>query len=217
MSPLRSVVALSLAMSLFVPALVANRTPEASAEVLAYTVTTAQAPTEATFAVAGLAPPPLRVGASPAPPQAPPPYVATGAQALRRIDYPWQQHLPGWTIEFKPAQAWLRGLTVADDRRIEIYVHTTNTTVLARIIAHELGHAADLTYNNTSIRREWKSARGISAATPWWPTAGYPDFSTGSGDFAECFSSWQVGSASRSDAGACSNADTGLVVELLGG
>ncbi len=217
MSPFRSLVALSLGMSFFVPALVANRSTEPGAEVLAYSVTTAPAPTEATFAVAGLAPAPLGVGTSPAPPQAPPAHVTTGAQALRRLDYPWQQLLPGWTIEFKPAKAWLRGLTVADDRRIEIYVHTTNTAVLARIVAHELGHAADLTYNDTSARRQWKSARGISTATPWWPAAGYPDFSTGSGDFAECFAAWQVGSSSRSDAGACSNADINLVVELLSG
>lgn len=218
MSPLRSLAALAIVMSLVSSGWVAGRTTsDATAEVLAYTVTATAEPAEPTFAVAGLAPAPLQTGARPAPPPRAPSYVETGGRALQRLDYPWQRELPGWTIEFKPARALLRGRTIAGDRRIEIYVHTTNESELARIIAHEFGHAGDITYNDTATRRAWKSTRGIDASVPWWPAAGYPDFATGSGDFAECFATWQSGSASRSSAGACSNADLGLVAELLGG
>ena len=153
----------------------------------------------------------------PAPPPPTPvaPPEITGDAALARISYPWQSALPGWSIEFRPAQGSLRGLTLSGERRIEIYVHTTDVNAVARVIAHELGHAADLTFNSTRSRRTWEAARGIGDEVPWWPSASAADFSTGSGDFAECFATWQVGTNSRSAFGACSASDLDLLISLV--
>jgi hypothetical protein len=70
-----------------------------------------------------------------------------------------------------------------------------STELLAHVIAHELGHAVDVTLNDGPDRRRWEDARGLDSA-PWWPGNGATDFSTGAGDFAESFAAWQVGDAS---------------------
>ncbi len=119
-----------------------------------------------------------------------------GEAALARISYPWQQLLPGWTIEFLPEKSGLFGLTLVPEKRIEVYVRDTQTEeLLAHVIAHELGHAVDVTLNNGPDRRAWAEARG-TGSSPWWPGNGTSDFSTGAGDFAESFAAWQVGSGS---------------------
>ena len=128
-----------------------------------------------------------------------------GQDALHLIGYRWRRHLPTWSIDFLPANAGLRGLTRTQERRIEIYVRDTDTAwELARVIAHELGHAVDLSHLDIDDRRAWRLLRGIDDQTPWWPDDGRADFATVAGDFAECFASWQVGSSSLSQvAGRC--------------
>lgn len=118
---------------------------------------------------------------------------AVGRAALAEISYPWRVLLSDWTIEFLPARDGLYGLTLVPDRRIEIYVRDDQShEAVAHVIAHELGHAIDVTLNSGPDRRLWEQARGIGSA-PWWPDSGATDFETGAGDFAESFAAWQMG------------------------
>lgn len=119
-------------------------------------------------------------------------------RALALITYPWEARLPGWTIVFGSSRAGLRGLTFPDSKRIEIYVRSTDTPEsLARVLAHELGHAVDLQLNDVADRQRWMQARGIEGAR-WWPDPSTADFDTGAGDFAEAFAVWQAGVATQS-------------------
>ncbi len=87
------------------------------------------------------------------------------------------------------------GYTYVDEQRIEIFVRDDmSDALLAHVIAHELGHAVDVTLNTGEDRSSWATARGIEAVQ-WWPGSGVTDFSTGAGDFAESFAAWQVGTA----------------------
>lgn len=142
-----------------------------------------------------------------------------GEAALATISYPWEQLLPGWTIDFLPEKSGLFGLTLVPDKRIEVYVRDNQTeALLAHVIAHELGHAIDVTLNDGPDRRAWAEARG-TGSSPWWPGNGTTDFSTGAGDFAESFAAWQVGSGSfRSTlAGPPTDAQIELLAQLAAG
>ncbi len=68
--------------------------------------------------------------------------------------------------------------------------------LLAHVVAHELGHAVDVSLNTGDDRNTWATARGI-AGVQWWPGDGVTDFSTGAGDFAEAFAVWQIGPANH--------------------
>ncbi|MFN0088800.1 MAG: hypothetical protein ACKVWR_00800, partial [Acidimicrobiales bacterium] len=123
-----------------------------------------------------------------------PRYAQIGAGALARIAYPWQDLLLGWTIEFQPGNAGFLGGTLPEERRILIYVRERHSVDdVAVTVAHEIGHAVDLTFNDEHDRRLWRTARGISAATPWWPSKATTDFDSGAGDWAESFAAWQMG------------------------
>jgi len=116
-----------------------------------------------------------------------------GREALAGISYPWEELLDGWTIEFQTSTDGLFGLTLVPERKIEIYVRPDQSPAMVRhVIAHELGHAVDVTLNDGPDRRRWEEARGLSSS-PWWPDSGAADFRTGAGDFAESFAAWQVG------------------------
>lgn len=122
-----------------------------------------------------------------------PEHVAVGRAALAEISYPWERTLPEWTIEFHPARDGLYGLTLVPEQRIEVYVRPDQSPgMVAHVIAHELGHAVDVSLNDGEDRNRWTAARGLDDA-PWWPESGATDFSTGAGDFAESFAAWQVG------------------------
>jgi hypothetical protein len=138
-------------------------------------------------------------------------------RVLALIPFPWQERLPGWTVELMPARYDVHGLTFTGDARIELYVRPTDdAATLARVLAHELGHAADLTLNDDTDRAGWLDQRGIPHA-PWWPGEAASDFASGAGDFAECFSTWQVGSTSRSEiAVPCRAEDLAVLISLVG-
>ncbi len=117
---------------------------------------------------------------------------ALAAPALAAIDFDWRTHLPGWRIEFTRGEGRVAGFTWSQEQRIQIFIRpSTSTEGLPRIIAHEFGHAVDVTLNDAEDRRRWIEARDLSA--PWWPDSGAADFATGAGDFAEAFAAWQAG------------------------
>src|SRR2546421_4428475 len=141
--------------------------------------------------VATTAPPPLLpVPARVTPPTLPPPPV--GAAALAQISYPWQQL--GYQIVFLGPRSDLMGQTIFDAHRIEIYLRSGESQLtVAHVIAHEIGHAADVAYNTPERRQQWLNLRGASTSQPWFGCDGCDDFSSPAGDYAETFSFWQVG------------------------
>ena len=146
-----------------------------------------------------------------------PDHEAMGHAALGRLSWPWHEHLRGWTIVFEPGGSG-HGQTNPATRRIDVGVASgADVFAVARVAAHEIGHAADLTMNDTGARRAWKAQRGIPTDAPWWPSGTGNDFSTGAGDFAECFATWQLGSASLSAWGPCSAADLELLASMVSG
>jgi hypothetical protein len=107
-------------------------------------------------------------------------------EALALISFPWQQlH---YNIVFKDPKPGIRAMIFPNDRRIEVYARPNDgSRLLAYDIAHELGHAMDLTFNTAESRKQWKEARGISPDTSWFGCSGCSDFKTPAGDFAETF------------------------------
>ncbi len=111
------------------------------------------------------------------------------ARALGLVRFDWPSHLPGWELRFVEARPGLRGMAFPDRAVIEVYVRASDTPEgLAHVIAHELGHAVDVTHLSQAQRSAWLAARGLPPRTLWFPTAtGAADFATGAGDFAESF------------------------------
>jgi uncharacterized membrane protein YgcG len=133
-----------------------------------------------------LLPPP----AHPTSPTPPPPPV--GAAALAEITYPWQQL--GYQVVFLGPRPDLMGQTIFDAHRIEIYLRSAEPQqMVAHVIAHEIGHAADVAYNTPERRQQWLHLRGTSTSQPWFGCDSCDDFSSPAGDYAETFSFWQVG------------------------
>lgn len=126
------------------------------------------------------------------------------------------ERLPGWSLTFGPARDDVRGLTTPDTRHIQIFVRPDDDEQqLARVVAHEIGHALDLELNSPGDRARWLEVRGLDQAFPWWPSGTTRDFHVGAGDFAEAFASWQTGVASVSEVGGpLDDAARALLVEL---
>lgn len=115
-----------------------------------------------------------------------------GYAALDKIGFAADRYLPEWEIRFLPQRAGHLGLTYPSSRVIEVYVRPTQSqSLLEHVVAHEMGHAVDVTLLSSSERQEWQEARGISDR-PWWPGNGADDRSTGAGDFAESFAALQL-------------------------
>jgi hypothetical protein len=115
-----------------------------------------------------------------------------GEQALALIDYPWESL--GWTIEFKPGRSGYLGLAIGPERRVEIYVRDSHTVRdVVHTLAHELGHAVDLTYGIEYRRSEYRRMRGLSRDSDWFGCDACSDYATPAGDFAEVFEYWLLG------------------------
>ena len=164
------------------------------------TTTTSTTTTSTTTTTTTTTPPPPPP--APAPVAAPTPTVAIGDQALALLTFDWRSRLPGWTLSFEGGRQGVRGMTKPDQKRIEIYVRADDTAgFVARVIAHEVGHALDLELNTGEDRARWRQARGVADEVLWWPDGTSFDFDTLAGDFAEAFAVWQTGASSRSRVG----------------
>lgn len=138
------------------------------------------------------------------------------ASAAAKITYPWQETLQGWTVQFVPGEGKVAGFTWSAEQHIEIFVRPgDDVDSLARVFAHELGHAVDVTLNSGDDRRAWLEQREV-ADEAWWPQPGRADFRSGAGDFAEAFAYWQLrDTVVRSEiAGTPSEGDLALLVQL---
>jgi len=87
--------------------------------------------------------------------------------ALALIGFPWQKLK--FQIVFMPPRHGFRAMIFPDKHRIEVYARPQDDTrLLAYDIAHELGHAIDVTRNTSETRKKWMKSRGINPATPWF-------------------------------------------------
>ena len=115
-----------------------------------------------------------------------------GQAALAMIPYPWQDL--GFTVEFVPGRRGYLGLTFPDRRAIQVFVRAEHTVdQVAHVVAHELGHAIDLTHGTPERRAAFLAARGLPASQGWFTCDACTDYSTGAGDFAESFAAWATG------------------------
>jgi hypothetical protein len=111
-----------------------------------------------------------------------------GLQGLDLVTYPWKTMLPGWRIQFLPARKGYLAMTHRVERRIDVYVRSDRTPAgVAHDIAHEIGHAIDVTYLTDENRADFLSIRRLKATTAWWACNSCTDLDTGAGDFAESF------------------------------
>ncbi len=110
------------------------------------------------------------------------------SDAVASVPYPTHEALPGWVIVQAPARVGLEGLTRPAERRIDVHARGSWTVPHFRhVVAHEIGHAVDVTLLDDAARREWADARG-HPNIEWWPNGdGVTDFGSGAGDFAESF------------------------------
>jgi hypothetical protein len=106
--------------------------------------------------------------------------------ALAMITVPWQQL--NYSLTFMGPRRGYRAMTFPDERRIEIYLRPGDSPrLVAYDIAHELGHAIDLTFNTRARRQKWMQVRGIDPSLAWFGCDACSDFKTPAGDFAETF------------------------------
>lgn len=142
---------------------------------------------------------------------------ARSAEAMELVGFDWETTLPGWTIDFVEGETEIAGYTWSNERRIEIFVRSHSTPEsLHRVLAHEFGHAVDVSLNSANERRSWLTQRNAEGLQ-WWPNSGKADFQTGAGDFAETFAVWMTGNADdfRSEVGPVPSADDLALIDQL--
>jgi len=137
-----------------------------------------------------------------------------GKQAEALISYDFRSKLPGWKIEYKSDRQGYRGMTYVTEKRIEIYIDKGEKPgTVAEVLAHELGHAIDVTYITTAQRTQWLTVRDMPAT--WWPGNGLSDFHVGAGDFAEAVAKVLTNSPSDSHHGEFTPEQLKLVKQFL--
>ncbi|PLS76021.1 MAG: hypothetical protein CYG61_03995 [Actinobacteria bacterium] len=118
-----------------------------------------------------------------------------GEAALADIHFPWVS--TGYEIVFLPGNPDYEALTISASRRIEVYVSSSDThRELVFTLAHEIGHAVDLTFGTALRRSEYRRIRGLEEGTDWFPCWRCSDFAAPAGDFAETFAYWLLGPGS---------------------
>jgi hypothetical protein len=114
-----------------------------------------------------------------------------GQEALSHLKFDWRETFPGWRVVFLPARRGYLGMTYRPERRIEIYVRLDRPSkAIAHDVAHELGHAMDVTYLDAARRGRFLELRDLASDTAWWACNSCTDLDTGAGDFAETFALW---------------------------
>lgn len=116
-----------------------------------------------------------------------------GEKALRRLDV--RPSDAGYRIEFLAARGNTVGMTMSSSRLIEIYVRpcgSLSDNKLLWVIAHETGHAVDLSTDSARRHSDWLATRGVSSRE-WYGCNRCTDFDTPAGDFAEVFAYAQTG------------------------
>ena len=120
------------------------------------------------------------------------------ATARVRARFDWTKWLPGWRVDLLGERRGYKGSTFPDERLVQVYVRPSMTAdQIAHVLAHELGHAVDVTYFDDTVRSAIQLARGRRADAQWWVESGTTDFASGSGDWAEMFSWWASGGRGR--------------------
>ena len=141
-------------------------------------------------------------------------FAALGAEAEAMISYDWAAQLPGWTVKYQGDSAGYKGLTHRPTKTVTIYIDAGSTAHdVAEILAHEIGHALDITHFNDDQRVEWLEARNMPMT--WWAGEGVSDFHSGAGDFAEAVAALWVDSPSKADHGEFTEAQLALAAEML--
>lgn len=137
-----------------------------------------------------------------------------GAAAEQLIRYPFKQALGDtWTFTYHGDRDGYRGLTDPHSHNISIFVNPGDTPQdVAEILAHEIGHALDVTFLNNDQRHSWMNERGIAQ---WWAGSGLTDFSVGAGDYAEAFAAATTGSSSASNHGHFTEAELAMALSFL--
>ncbi len=108
--------------------------------------------------------------------------------AIRLIRFDLDTNFSGWTIQFKAPRTGYLGLTLVKQRTVEIYLRAGRSVEgTAHDLAHELGHVADVTFNENETRSAYLVNRGLAESTPWWTCNSCGDLQVGAGDFAETF------------------------------
>ncbi len=140
-----------------------------------------------------------------------------GAAALETIPFDWERLLPGWTIEFAGHHDDLLGGTSWRERHITIWIRPEQSVGQVRhVIAHEIGHALDVTYFDQPVRTRWMTQRGFDPDGDWWPRSGANDYASPAGDLAETIATWVNGTDHWAGTGGePTDADIALVRELL--
>ena len=165
-------------------------------------------PAQAQVSVPAPEPVPAPAPAAPAPPSpaaprpAPAPSSAAratggsvadkGAAALAMVRYPIDQ--TGFRVVFEGERSGVLGLTSAGRRTITVYVRSSQSVgAVARVLAHEVGHAVDFSFTTEAERSQYRAIRGIGDASWFSACDSCSDYASPAGDFAEVFAYWLMG------------------------
>jgi hypothetical protein len=99
-------------------------------------------------------------------------------------------------ISFEPGRSGVIGLAALREGRMQVFVRSCDAlspSLLAHVVAHELGHLVDADRMDAELRAQWMALRGIPTGTPWYGCDACSDFATPAGDFAEVYAQWQTG------------------------
>jgi hypothetical protein len=112
-----------------------------------------------------------------------------GTEAVDLVAYP--VHSLGFSVAFLAGRSRVLAVTFTGPRRIEVYVRRCHSvTHVARVLAHEVGHAVDHRLMTPERRGEYLAVRGISGE--WFGCNRCTDYATPAGDYAEVFA-WTHG------------------------
>jgi hypothetical protein len=135
---------------------------------------------------------PTTTAAAPPATTAAPSLHERGAAALALVPFPVEQ--TGYELIFEGHRDGYLGLTSTVNKTITIYIRPSQTTrEIAKVIAHEVGHAVDVEFTSETERLLYRQIRGIDGRS-WYPDcSGCTDYDSPAGDFAETFAMAMVG------------------------